>query len=549
MCGIIGIYGDDLNVYAQDKRSYMHNALIFDQVRGEDGTGIACVGKGKKDTVTVFKKAMKGADFVELKGATKLLNRMNEFQLVIGHNRSWTRGDAIDDNCHPFQFKHITLVHNGTVTNAHTLVVGKDHKQLDVDSAHCAYAFSLEHANDVLPRLEGSYSFVWWDHDEKTLNFARNDQRPMYFAFGAGTNDQTMYFGSEAEMILLAAKRNQLKLHTDFLQTSPMIHYIFKNSKDVRSFTKRPFVKKFSQGYNYPPANNWSPHQNIGKTTNTPEANTGTKPTSTPSGGGTSSEASKTNALVSLPSRELADDGKKHITEADKVTPQQAAVMSEPLEKGNQRYERLEVLVGEYRLGLDGRGILAKAYKWVPYITGTDGSTAVKIGTMTCEIERSEVSKTAIIQVFNVQLDRWHEICKQPGAIRGVVVEIVNYRENKMGPSPVIFIGKIKENLQQKYTGIKSAQQNVDNNEETAGDPGTKADWIEIGTAHKRWVDPKVLGEILARGCYCCTSPLDASDVKDIFWVGPADDQPVCSTCSSDENTLETIAYMVNSLH
>lgn len=542
MCGILGLFGDDLNVQSNDKRSFIVEGLIVDQLRGSDGTGLAFIPRHKKDPTTVFKKAMKGSDFVELKGCNKLVNRMHESIGYIGHNRSWTRGNPVDENCHPFQFKHISLVHNGTVTNATTLVSGKDYKQMDVDSAHVSYAISLESAKDVLPRLDGGYSLVWWDHDERSLNFARNDARPMYFAFGSG-KDQTMYYGSEAEMIVLLARRNGLKLQSEFLATTPYVHYVFKDPKDVRTFERRPFEKR-PYGYVSHPQSDYSNGYGTMKNGKWTSAQTSihTKPT-VPLGGTPISTATPNN--TEGPQRDTAVDGSTPVGLAEIVTPSAAAAMSEPIEKGSKRYERFEELCDDNRIGL-GRGVVAKVVKWFPYNIGKGLSS--NIGVMVCEVTRTELNKINVVHVFGVHTTRWTSLSKSPS--RHVVLDMIGYRENEKWQTPLIFVGKINEGLQQKYTsagptGESDANKPAANADEPQSDPGTKPDWIEIGTKSKRLVSPQVLDSLLASGCHCCTEHLDHSMLDVITWIGHQDDKPMCLSCGTDPQIVDAMQYIM----
>lgn len=167
----------------------------MDTLRGKDNTGVACIPKNVKDDVIVYKKAMDGADFLGLKKVQSLLYDVDQYRCVIGHNRWGTMGGKSDAAGHPFQYDHITLVHNGTME----LWTGLDNTY-DVDSeAICKAIATTSSVKKVLETLDGAFSLVWHNALDDTIHFARNKERPMCLAWSK--DKRTMLFASESWMI------------------------------------------------------------------------------------------------------------------------------------------------------------------------------------------------------------------------------------------------------------------------------------------------------------------------------------------------------------
>lgn len=191
MCGLIGfmLNSRDLkNAHerGQKLKALMWQGLFVDTLRGADATGIARVdGRALQTPATIYKRAMAAPDFLQMRGTEAIFENMTEASIMIGHNRSTTRGYSHkNSNAHPFQVDNITLAHNGTLTNYHSLT---KRNPAEVDSAYITGAFADRPALDVLPELDGAYALVWHDATDGTLNIAKNGQRPL----------AVMYFGEK----------------------------------------------------------------------------------------------------------------------------------------------------------------------------------------------------------------------------------------------------------------------------------------------------------------------------------------------------------------
>jgi hypothetical protein len=172
MCGIIGIiskhsmptYGDDL----------FTDMLRMDTIRGPDSTG--CFGVTRNGKVDYLKGNANGYVFTETSNYYKFRKKIyTSYEMVIGHNRKATKGVVKAQNSHPFKEGNIILVHNGTIYNADTL-----NKEAEVDSHAIAHALSEHKAAEALEKINGAYALVWYDLKDKTLNLARNRERPLH---------------------------------------------------------------------------------------------------------------------------------------------------------------------------------------------------------------------------------------------------------------------------------------------------------------------------------------------------------------------------------
>lgn len=206
MCGIVGAVDRSTSVLkSQDIFKFFEQALFADTVRGKHGTGIMAIDNA--GNLEYYKRGLAAPDFLELPKTKEILaDKSNIF--LVGHNRFATHGSHTCVNTHPFQHSHITLVHNGGISNFRSLVAPA---KFEVDSEAIAYAFSIKDPKDVLEELEGAYSLVWYDSVTESLNFARNEERPMWF--GTIKDSDSLIFGSEPTMLRWLANRNDINVN------------------------------------------------------------------------------------------------------------------------------------------------------------------------------------------------------------------------------------------------------------------------------------------------------------------------------------------------
>lgn len=114
---------------------------------------------------------------------------------VVGHCRAATHGSINKKNAHPYHFGKIIGVHNGTIS----YMVPKD-KELDrTDSSVLYEKINSQGLKSALEEARyGAYALAWIDVSANTLNFIRNDQRPLFFV---RSKMNTHYWASERRML------------------------------------------------------------------------------------------------------------------------------------------------------------------------------------------------------------------------------------------------------------------------------------------------------------------------------------------------------------
>lgn len=518
MCGIIGIYGEGVNKWQNPKKNFILDGLYVDAVRGYDSTGIALLPRNPKDHVNIYKRDLSGYDFIQQKHTNRLVGLLDQSIGIIGHNRSATRGAPSDRNAHPFRHGRITLVHNGTVSNADRLVDKKEHPDgCVVDSEFVAHALSLESANDILPRLQGGYSLVWFDSEERSLNFARNDSKPMWILFDSA--DENLYFGSEPGMITWLCERHHITVQEPIYKTDSMCHYIIKNPGKVKEIEKRPFLQGLSSTIK-------DRMQTIGRQSHTADT-TGTSIIQHPTAPWHPTDKESLRRESTNTSRtEAARPNTEGYNFSEALSAGDASGIRVQA-KDNRHHELVRVLEDH---NCPTSLVACRILKWYAY--ETRASEPVNQNGYVIAYPIHKDVKEVFFQVFHVDKKSYEEY--KEGLI---LVEPINFRKNR---TPTTIVARIVEDVQQKYQKRREERKEQ---RDSGGliDHGTKDDWIQIGTTNKRWVDPFDFWDIVKRGCYNCNEPVDDDPAK-IMWTGVNDDKPLCDRCCDDDMVVTQMA-------
>lgn len=214
MCGIVGFITTETKVGEIDRARFLKQALIIDTLRGDDSTGVFGVGHEpfyEDGSAYYCKQVGTGSEFVESKSYWEQMYDVSPYRSVVGHNRAATVGSVDTASAHPFQVGAITMVHNGTLTNAN--VLPSPMSSLDgvtVDSHAIAHNLNLHSVEDVVENLYGAFALVWHDARDDSMNVVRNSKRPLHFSMGQG--GKTLFFMSEGEMLHLLDRRIKLNL-------------------------------------------------------------------------------------------------------------------------------------------------------------------------------------------------------------------------------------------------------------------------------------------------------------------------------------------------
>lgn len=223
MCGIVGGMSSTLSL---GELSKIKGLMIMSCFRGMFGSGSMVVVPNKKHLQILTHKTELCA--AELMCDEDFLGAISKSpKIVVTHARAPTKGSNDLEFVHPHRTKHITGVHNGTMHRVMDKTVGAD----ESDSGAIFAAIAEHGVEQFIKESRGAYSLVWLDAKDGTLNFLRNDQRPMVMAsigWGAGTSVSTMYFASELSQLHYVLARDGVKLDTvKFESPKPWQHVRF----------------------------------------------------------------------------------------------------------------------------------------------------------------------------------------------------------------------------------------------------------------------------------------------------------------------------------
>ena len=211
MCGLVGIFSP----YKHSHEKAFHDLLRVDVMRGPDSTGAAIVDSN--GDVTVVKKALLPDDLFGTKAWTKAVAFQN--QCYMGHNRWATIGKVNGANAHPFEFDGVVGMHNGTLKSRWAL---QDKDLFDTDSENLYWHMNENGVADTWSKLDGAAALVWWDNEDGTLNFLRNDDRPFCYA---KLDTGGVVWASEPWMITGIMSRHDIKIGKVYVSTVNK-HYV-----------------------------------------------------------------------------------------------------------------------------------------------------------------------------------------------------------------------------------------------------------------------------------------------------------------------------------
>jgi predicted glutamine amidotransferase len=270
MCGIVGFINVSGGLAFKLENAFKQ-MLFVDQLRGADATGVAYMPPD--GDFNWIKQGVPPEEFFADKNVRSFFSKFKTTGFAIGHNRAKTIGHNTADNAHPFEtgdddkskalgHNHIIGVHNGTITNKYDLCT--DGYKYAVDSHAFMAGVSERGIRETVKNSDGAFSVVYFDVNEKTINFVRNKERPMYFLevsepdSSANMPDREyILFGSELLMLMWVASRNGLKPGQHF-ETKPLEHYSFKpGSAKPTIFTCEEY--KDDKAWKYPSySRSWS---------------------------------------------------------------------------------------------------------------------------------------------------------------------------------------------------------------------------------------------------------------------------------------------------
>jgi predicted glutamine amidotransferase len=198
MCGIVGMAGDISSV---DAANTFRDLLDVAQLRGRDSTGAVRV---HRDGNYSYAKEIGPPAF--LCDTKRYVNQIETgaAQALIGHCRAKTIGEVKRENAHPFEVPDAGIigVHNGTL---HGYYSWPEHKVGMTDSEALYHRIAAQGDEKTFAEVEGAFACVWWDQNRNTLNFIRNSERTLFFAFSA--DKRKVIWASEPWMLQVFSRR------------------------------------------------------------------------------------------------------------------------------------------------------------------------------------------------------------------------------------------------------------------------------------------------------------------------------------------------------
>lgn len=228
MCGICGVLGPNLGF--TEKKLFQH-LLYFSQTRGQDSTGLISLYKTKQGPVlSNFLKTTEAASEVLLDKDSDIRKEIDApaTQGLIGHCRFATVGEVKVANAHPFNFNNVVGVHNGTIRKTF-----KNSKNYGTDSEALYALINEDGVTSALNEVEAystAYALSWFDKRDGRVYFIRNDDRPLWFSYFAGTTN--LMFASETWMLEAAAEisKSIITLNTHDLLPTKAKHFTLKKN-------------------------------------------------------------------------------------------------------------------------------------------------------------------------------------------------------------------------------------------------------------------------------------------------------------------------------
>lgn len=225
MCGLWGGLSTTLNKVELD---IIHQLGMLSIFRGTDSTGVLTFTQKKnKNWYYLLKKPVDPVGF--------LMDSTNDYiydgsvRLVAGHARAATIGKVTMENAHPFDIGNIIGMHNGSVRGLVSESRG------DVTDSQVIMEMidqdGIDDAIEEIDRLRGAYALVYCNKKEQTINFIRNNDRPLSYMRGLGN---CLFWASEKGMLQFI--KDRASGHFDEIHSfNPgVLHSIKIGSTDIK---------------------------------------------------------------------------------------------------------------------------------------------------------------------------------------------------------------------------------------------------------------------------------------------------------------------------
>lgn len=240
MCGLVGVAG---NIFKRDM-TFFEEALWADSLRGMHSTGVARLNWEGKTSII---KVTGSAPFLMWEKEAEMKKVSMSDRVLLGHNRHATIGEVTERNAHPFEFERVVGAHNGTLRGRSDSKLDR-YKSFGTDSEALYFNINEYGVENVIPEVEGAWALTWIDKEKRTLNFLRNSERPLSYAFSK--DGQRIYWASEALMLRWLLSRNGVEIHeSGILRLTEDTHVSWTIPNSNTAFGE-PEVKEL-RGYKY----------------------------------------------------------------------------------------------------------------------------------------------------------------------------------------------------------------------------------------------------------------------------------------------------------
>ncbi len=501
MCGIVGFINAEplANKYGDTLRYAFEQLLYADVQRGADGTGVLAVN-GIDLVPTVHKSAQWSPDYLWSHSYLNMIKpKLDYAKAVIGHNRASTKAGVSNANAHPFNHKHITLVHNGVIPDYNSILPKNIH--VNVDSAAAAYMIAEHGETEGLSQTPFKGVLVWWNDEDKTLNVARNEHRELWCVPIRGRN--TLFYASEWRMLDWVLERSGLEPESKYKLFTPWQHFKFDTTKP-KEWTRSPFVNASSQKT-----------RDSRGTAGMEADQQGTKSSTANTDTSKAGEGTAANNVVGFPKRP------DQVTEAevDRVVRMFGNLSAKDRRKYNIPDSRPKIRKLCARInnaGLEsyfGQRFVVYPDAFIPYknqkgngvIVGVRRGTDVRVEIPNCQPS-----------VFDeLKKDKWK------------FATVVNAKKSKTGKWHLI-AGFVPLDTYKDKTVEEQVEE--ENDKEEIMLPGPNGNLIPLSTFQA----------MTANGCGNCDGFVNPNHAKDMIWFAGS---PICHMCSCDPQVAQSLGY------